>query len=177
MDAHETHHNGHRETPPGGWDLAALTELFAADPPELGDVDVEIAPGTDVLRVTLKERGGLDVLVTAAGEQVLCSVALIEASRVPARERFERFVLATHKLVPLSTFGLTTVDGTEWYELFGSLSARSRAEVMIEEVATLAANAVEAAEMISEWIETDGDLASAKANQTTNQTMNQGVAA
>lgn len=150
------------ETPPEGWTLASLTELFAADPPELGDVDVEVAEGSDVLRVTLKERGGLDVLVAAAGEQVLAAVMLVEAERVPERERFERFLLGTHKLVPLSTFGLTRVNGTEWYELFGSLSAQSRAQVVVEEVATLAVNAVEAAEMVGEWIETGGDLAAAQ---------------
>ena len=153
------------DTPEHGWSLAALTELLASDPPELGDVDVEVAPGTEVLRVTLKERGGLDVLVTVAGEQVLCAVLLVEADRMPERERFERFVLATHKLVPLSTFGLTQAGGTEWYELFGSLSAMSRASVVIEEIATLAVNAVEAAEMIGEWIETGGDLAAAEANR------------
>ena len=151
------------ETPPEGWSLASLTELFAADPEALGDVDVEVAEGSDVLRVTLKERGQLDVLVVAAGEQVLAAVMLVEADRVPERERFERFLLATHKLVPLSTFGITRVGGTEWYELFGSLSSRSRAEVVVEEVATLAVNAVEAAELVNEWIDTGGDLAAAQA--------------
>ena len=150
------------ETPPEGWSLASLTELFASDPEALGDVDVDVADGLDVLRVTLKERGGLDVLVAASGEQVLCSVLLVEADRVPERERFERFLLATHKLVPLSTFGITRVSGKDWYELFGSLSSHSRAEVMVEEVATLAVNAVEAAEMVGEWIETGGDLAAAQ---------------
>ena len=150
------------ETPSEGWTLASLTELFASDPEALGDVDVDVAEGTDVLRVTLKEKGGLDILVVAAGEQVLASVLLVEAERVPARGEFDRFLLATHKLVPLSTFGITNVGRTEWYELFGSLSSHSRAEVVVEEVATLAVNAVEAAEMVEEWIETGGDLAAAQ---------------
>ena len=60
-------------------------------------------------------------------------------------------VLATHKLVPLSTFGIVTIDGEEWYELFGSLSAHSSEHAMVEEVAVLAANAVDAANMIEEW--------------------------
>ena len=142
------------QTPTEGWSLSSLTELFASDPPALGDVDVNVEG--DVLRVTLKERGDLDVLVVASGEQVLVSVVLVEAGLVPERERFERFVLQTHKLVPLSTFGITSVNGADWYELFGSLSAQSRAEVMVEEVAVLAGNAVEAAEMIGEWIEAGG---------------------
>ena len=113
-------------TPPDGWTLASLTELFASDPEALGDVDVEVAGGTDVLRVTLKDRGGLDVLVAASGEQILAGVLLTRADDVPRREAFERFLLSTHKLVPLSTFGITSVNGEEWYELFGALSSRSR---------------------------------------------------
>ncbi|HKX79196.1 MAG TPA: DUF2170 family protein [Novosphingobium sp.] len=142
--------------PSGGWDIASLTSLFAADPEELGDVDVSVEPGSEVLRITLKERGDLDVLMMASGEQILCSVLLVAADDVPARPDFEREVLAVHKLIPLSNFGLTTVHGTEWFELFGALSARSDAEALIEEVAVLAANAVAAAEWIGEWIEAGG---------------------
>lgn len=144
------------ETPSGGWTLSSLAELFATDPDALGDVDVAVAKGTDVLRVTLKERGDLDVLVTASGEQILMSVAIAPRADVPNPTDFDRLLLVTHKLIPLSTFGLTSIDGNEWYELFGSLSAASRASVVIEEAATLAANAVEAAELVSEWTANGG---------------------
>lgn len=133
------------------WNLASLTELFASDPDELGDVDVSVVEGTDVLRVTLKEKGDLDILVTASGDQVLASVALVKASDLPRREEFDRMILSTHKLVPLSTFGIVNFNGEEWYELFGSLSAQSSDHAMIEEVAVLAENAVDAANMIEEW--------------------------
>jgi len=145
--------------PPGGWDIASLTGLFASDPEALGDVDVDVAPGSDVLRITLKERGGLSVLMVSSGEQIICSILLAEAATIPNRERFERTLLSVHKLIPLSTFGITTIEGTEWYELFGGLSARSEAEVLVEEVSVLAANAVDAAEWIGEWIEAGGDAA------------------
>lgn len=131
------------------WNLASLTELFAADPPALGDVDVSIEG--DVLRVTLKEKGHLDVFVVAAGEHILASVLLAPAESVPSRAAFERLALKTHKLVPLSTFGISTVNGEEWYELFGSLSARSPAELVVEEVAVLAGNAADAAAFMAEW--------------------------
>ncbi len=143
--------------PEDGWTLSSLTELFASDPEALGDVDVDVAEGSDVLRITLKDRGDLDILVAASGEQILASVALAAAETIPKREAFERFLLATHKLVPLSTFGITSINGADWYELFGSLSSHSRAPVVVEEVAVLAANAVEAAEMIGEWIDSGGD--------------------
>lgn len=143
-------------TPKGGWTLSSLTELFASDPEPLGDVDVTVADGSDVLQVTLKERGDLNVLIAASGDQVLMSAALAPAMDVPNREDFDRLILRTHKLVPLSTFGLTTINNSEWYELFGSLSSQSRAEVIVEEADVLANNALEAAEMIKEWISNGG---------------------
>ena len=73
-----------------------------------------------------------------------------------ATPALNQLVLRTHKLVPLSTFGLTTIDGAEWYELFGSLSSQSLADVVVEEADVLASNALDAAEMISEWIANDG---------------------
>lgn len=133
------------------WNLTSLTELFASDPAALGDVDVTIPPDGDVIRVTIKERGHLDVFVTAGGDQIMASVMLAPAASVPRREAFERLILKTHKLVPLSTFGISFVNGEEWYELFGSLSAQSSAEVIVEEVAVLASNAEDAAHLIEEW--------------------------
>lgn len=145
--------------PSGGWDIASLTGLFASDPEELGDVDVSVEPGSDVLRITLKERGDLDVLMVASGEQIQCSVLLTPAGAVPAREKFERRALAMNKLIPLSNFGLTEFDGIEWYELIGELSSWSDADALIEEVAVLATNSVEAAEWIGEWVEAGGEPA------------------
>ena len=145
--------------PQGGWDIASLTSLFATDPEELGDVDVSVEPGSDVLRITLKERGGLDVLMVASGEQILCSVLLTPCETVPERSQFERRALSMHKLIPLSNFGISEIGGTEWYELFGALSSRSSADALIEEVAVLASNALQAAEWIGEWIDAEGEPA------------------
>jgi uncharacterized protein YjfI (DUF2170 family) len=145
--------------PSGGWDLASLTELFASDPEAVGDVDVDVGEGSDVLQITLKERGGLVVLMVASGDQILCSAAITPADDIPNRPAFERTLLSVHKLLPLSNFGITTIDGTEWYELFGALSARSDADAIVEEVAVLAHNAIDAAEWVAEWIAAGGDAA------------------
>lgn len=141
------------------WTLTTLTRLFAADPDPLGDVDVSVPDQGDVICVTLKEKGDLDVFVTVSGERdILVSAVLLPCKDVPKREAFERMVLKTHKFVPLSSFGITTIGGEEWYELFGSLSARSRGDTIVEEVAILAANAVDAARMVEEWKK--GEIAS-----------------
>ena len=145
--------------PPTGWDISSLTSLFASDPKELGDVDVSVEPGSDVLRITIKERGHLDVLMVASGEQILCSVLLTPCDSVPQRSHFERRALSVHKLIPLSNFGISEIDGVEWYELFGALSARSSSEALIEEVAVLVANSGQAAEWITEWVDAEGEPA------------------
>ncbi|MBC2808219.1 DUF2170 family protein, partial (plasmid) [Rhizobium ruizarguesonis] len=101
------------------WNLTTLTRLFAADPDALGDVDVAVPEQGDVICVTLKEKGDLDVFVAVSGERdILVSAVLVPCKDVPNREAFERMVLKTHKFVPLSSFGITTIDGEEWYELF-----------------------------------------------------------
>jgi uncharacterized protein YjfI (DUF2170 family) len=56
-------------------------------------------------------------------------------------------ILKTHKLFPLSTFGIQTgPDGKDYYEMFGSLSAGSILESIIFEIETLADNAMQAAD-------------------------------
>ena len=38
------------------------------------------------------------------------------------RHAFNEFLLKAQKLVPLSNFGITTVGGRDYYELFGELA-------------------------------------------------------
>ena len=78
-------------TPEAGWDIAALTALFASDPDELGDVDVDV--DGDVVFVTIKEKGGLVVSMTASGDQVLASVLLVEEQEVPRTDEFNKAAL------------------------------------------------------------------------------------
>lgn len=136
-------------TPAAGWDVAALTALFASDPERLGDVDVEVEG--DILFITIKERGDLVVSMVPSGDQVLASVLLIEEAEVPQTDKFNKAALELHKAIPLSTFGLTSINGSTWYELFGSLSTSCSADDLVEEVDVLAINAAEAAEWIQEW--------------------------
>ena len=56
-------------------------------------------------------------------------------------------ILKTHKLLPLSAFGIRQgPDGKDYYEMFGSLSAGSILASVLFEIETLADNAMKAAE-------------------------------
>ena len=63
----------------------------------------------------------------------------------PDRPAFNEFLLKAQKLVPLSNFGIATVDGRDFYELFGELATTTSLDTIVIELRTLADNALEAA--------------------------------
>ena len=58
---------------------------------------------------------------------------------------FNAFLLKAQKLVPLSNFAITDVDGRDYYELIGELSAESNLSTILLELRVLAENAISAA--------------------------------
>ncbi len=58
---------------------------------------------------------------------------------------FNHFLLKAQKLVPLSNFAITEVDGREYYELIGELSIESTLRTILIELRVLAHNALDAA--------------------------------
>jgi uncharacterized protein YjfI (DUF2170 family) len=59
---------------------------------------------------------------------------------------FEAMMLRAHKVcLPLSALSIDTIDGQEYYELFGTMSARSTVQSIIVEFRTIANNAIELA--------------------------------
>ena len=81
-----------------------------------------------------------------SGRQILVDTLLLPVDEVNDPAAFNTFILKTHKLLPLSTFGIRLgPDGKDYYEMFGSLSAGSILESVIFEIETLADNAMQAA--------------------------------
>lgn len=140
------------------WDGAALaTALVSSEEALEGKIVVTIGKANgadapdDMIKVTLPECGGLDFVVGVARPRILVTVMLAEADSVPNRERFEQTLLRANKVVPLSAFALSTINGLDVYELYGELSTGSEIEEIIEEIKILGANAIEALERIEEW--------------------------
>jgi len=139
------------------WDFGRLAQALAAsEEVQSGRMTVEILPpdgadGAGVIKVTLHDCGDLDVVVGVSGQEIQASALLNHADEIPDRAGFERRLLKTHKLLSLSTFGITELGGDDYYEIFGQLSGGSEFEEIIEEIETLGRNALDAAEMIAEW--------------------------
>ncbi|WP_037488576.1 YjfI family protein [Sphingomonas phyllosphaerae] len=124
------------------WTIGRLAEaLGAAD--HAAEVGVERVG--DVLRVTMREHGDLAVFLSVAGEQIVVSSLLWPVAEMDDPAAFNHFLLKAQKLVPLSNFAITEVDGREYYELIGELSIESTLRTILIELRVLAHNALDAA--------------------------------
>ena len=129
------------------WTVRTLkTALDDSDPVRTGEFSLRIVEGADpVLLVTMHNHGDLEAFVNVSEEQIAASVLLWPCDEQPDRAAFNEFLLKAQKLVPLSNFGIATVDGRDFYELFGELATNSPLHTIETELRALAENAIEAA--------------------------------
>jgi uncharacterized protein len=130
------------------WSVRSLKSALESSPMvREGEFKARIVEGADpILLVTMCEYGDLEIFVSAGEQQVAASVLLWPVEEQADRHAFNEFLLKAQKLVPLSNFGITTVDGRDFYELFGELSTTTSLDDIVIELRTLAENAIEAAE-------------------------------
>ena len=133
----------------GNWSTETLYQaLDQSEPAGDGAIVVELVEGTDPgILITMAEFGDLPLLMSVSGGQILVDTLLWPVDEVANPAAFNELILKTHRLLPLSTFGIRQgPDGREYYEMFGSLSAGSILESILFEIETLADNAMQAAE-------------------------------
>ena len=131
------------------WTTESLLEALAASASaQDGRFDVELIEGTDPgLLLTMNDFGDLPLLMSVSGSQIIVDTLLWPVDEVGNTAALNMMILRTHKLFPLSTFGIQTgPDGRDYYEMFGSLSSGSQLESIILEIETLADNAMQAAQ-------------------------------
>lgn len=111
-----------------------------------GEITARVVEGSDpVLMVTVHSHGDLELFVNVSEAQIAASVLLWPCDEQKDRAAFNEFLLKAQKLVPLSNFGIATVDGRDFYELFGELATTSALGEIVIELRALAENAIEAA--------------------------------
>ncbi len=132
----------------GNWSTETLFRALAqSEPAGEGAIEVELVEGTDPrILITMTEFGDLPLLMSVSGSQILVDTLLWPVEEVTNPAAFNALILKTHKLLPLTAFGIRQgPDGREYYEMFGSLSAGSILESVLFEIETLADNAMQAA--------------------------------
>lgn len=129
------------------WTVRTLkTALEGSDAVKAGEFTPRIVEGADaVLLVTMHEHGDLEAFVNVSEEQIAASVLLWPCDEQADRAAFNEFLLKAQKLVPLSNFGIATVDGRDFYELFGELATTTSLDTIVIELRALATNAIDAA--------------------------------
>lgn len=111
-----------------------------------GEMTARVLEGADpVLQITMHEFGDLPVFLSVGAEQIVVSALLWPVDEQKDQAAFNVFLLKAQKLVPLSNFGITTVAGRDYYELFGELSCKTTLQTVIIELRMLAENAIRAA--------------------------------
>lgn len=125
------------------WSTATLTQGLKES---CGDrIGITQTEDGAVIAITMREHGDLRVFLSVAADQIAASTLLWPVDEQPDPASFNEFLLKAQKLVPLSNFAITTVDGRDYYELIGELALDSPLAAVEEELHVLADNAIDAA--------------------------------
>jgi hypothetical protein len=131
--------------------LALHTALVASDGVRDGAISIELIDGAEPgLYLTMHDYGDLPIFMAVVGRQIVVEAMMWPVSQVRDAARFNEELLRTHRLFPLSTLGIETIDGEAVYIMFGALSAASSLPDVMFEIETLADNVIRATEAY-EW--------------------------
>jgi hypothetical protein len=119
--------------------------LDASDLVREGELTTRVLEGAEpVLLATMHEYGDLPIYLSVGGAQIVCSVLLWPVAEQSDRHAFNEFLLKAQRVVPLSNFAITSVNGEEIYELMGELACKTTLQTILIELRTLAENAIDA---------------------------------
>ncbi len=114
------------------WDLVQLESLLKEHD------DFVVTREEDCLLIANQD--GIDAWLAISGEQIIVESLLFSAEQVADKAALDHEILSTHMLFPLTTVGISTISGEEYYTAFGALSAQSKGESVMIEVETLFQN-------------------------------------
>jgi len=111
------------------------TDILPSDAVALELVD-GVHPHLEITYLDLDRKA----VMVVEGEQILISILICPVAEVSNPAAMNETLLKTHKVLPLSTIGICTLNGMDFYELFGALSSRSLLNSVALEIMALADN-------------------------------------
>lgn len=114
------------------WNLQQLSELLAQQ-------DQYVVTEEEHCLLIANE-DGIDAWLAISGEQILVESLLFAVSEVQDTRALNDEILRTHMVFPLTTVGISSVAGEDYYTAFGALSAQSKVESVQIEIETLFQN-------------------------------------
>jgi uncharacterized protein YjfI (DUF2170 family) len=127
------------------WTNDSLRQLVAGHP------DWTVKAEGECFSVSNDE--GIDAFVYVGEQQIVVETILFPVASVANEAELNKLILRTHQLLPLTSVGITTIDGANYYVAFGALSVSSRDEVVIEEIETLLANVSDFMDLYADYLQ------------------------
>lgn len=140
-----------------GWTLPTIRHALAqTSAVRDGGIVLETIEGAEPsLHLVMRDYGDLSVFVAVGGEQIIVEAFLWPVAQVRDPAAFNAHVLATHKLLPLSTIAIQPVAGVPSYAMFGALDTHSSLANLMFEIETLAENVIHASDAYAPYLEAE----------------------
>ncbi|HBQ8471444.1 TPA: DUF2170 family protein [Klebsiella pneumoniae] len=130
-----------------GWIPQALASALQ----QAAELNVKIDYNDHSFIIIMNDYGDLRLNVLFTSRQIIIETIICPLSAIQRQDLFNAFILRHQKLLPLSSVAIFHLKNDEYYVAFGALSLNSSLEDVVLEIATLAANALDLAELIEQY--------------------------
>lgn len=130
-----------------GWIPQALASALQ----QAAELNVKIDYNDHSFIIIMNDYGELQLNVLFTSRQIIIETIICPLSAIQRQDLFNAFILRHQKLLPLSSVAISRLKNDEYYVAFGALSLNSSLEDVVLEIATLAANALDLAELIEQY--------------------------
>ncbi len=130
-----------------GWIPQALASALQ----QAAELNVKIDYNDHSFIIIMNDYCDLRLNVLFTSRQIIIETIICPLSAIQRQDLFNAFILRHQKLLPLSSVAISRLKNDEYYVAFGALSLNSSLEDVVLEIATLAANALDLAELIEQY--------------------------
>lgn len=130
-----------------GW----ISQALASALQQAAELNVKIDYNDHSFIIIMNDYGDLQLNVLFTSRQIIIETIICPLSAIQRQDLFNAFILRHQKLLPLSSVAISRLKNDEYYVAFGALSLNSSLEDVVLEIATLAANALDLAELIEQY--------------------------
>ncbi|HDU4743162.1 TPA: DUF2170 family protein [Klebsiella pneumoniae subsp. pneumoniae] len=130
-----------------GWIPQALASALQ----QAAELNVKIDYNDHSFIIIMNDYGDLRLNVLFTSRKIIIETIICPLSAIQRQDLFNAFILRHQKLLPLSSVAISRLKNDEYYVAFGALSLNSSLEDVVLEIATLAANALDLAELIEQY--------------------------
>ncbi|HCK7120251.1 TPA: DUF2170 family protein [Klebsiella pneumoniae] len=130
-----------------GWIPQALASALQ----QAAELNVKIDYNDHSFIIIMNDYGDLQLNVLFTSRQIIIETIICPLSAIQRQDLFNAFILRHQKLLPLSSVAISRLKNDEYYVAFGALSLNSSLEDVVLEIVTLAANALDLAELIEQY--------------------------